>query len=107
MSSLFEENEQILDELEQAEHELEKIRIEGADSASVDRKSEIAAAIKSLVSRMSGNIAASGGKVELLGGAVVLADLHDVLERYSGVFEIPGIEEQLALLQRMIDETGG
>ena len=106
MSSLFEDNEQILDELEQAENRLEKIRIEGAGSASQNEKGEIAATIKSLVSRLSGNIAASGGKVELLGGTVVLADLRDVLERYSHVFEIPGIEEQLAGVRRMIEDAG-
>ena len=105
MSSLFEENEQILDELEQAENQLEKIRIDGPESADAAEKSELAAALKSLVTRLAENIAASGGKVEQLGGAVVLADLNDVLERYNGVFDIPGIDERIAEVQRMIEES--
>jgi len=105
MSSLFEENEQILDELEQAEHRLEKIKIDGADSVDSAERSEIAATIKTLVSRLAANIATSGGKVEQLGGAVVLADLLEVLERYEGVFKIPGIGERLAELQQMIGDS--
>ena len=105
MSSLFEENDQILDELEQAEHRLEKIKIDGADSVDSTERSAIAATIKNLVSRLAVNIAASGGKVDKLGGAVVLADLLEVLERYEGVFEIPGIADRLAELRQMIEDS--
>ena len=107
MSSLFEDNEQILDDLEQAEHRLEKIKIDGAESADSDEKSEIALNIKTLVSRLAVNVGAAGGKVEELGGAVVLGDLLDVLERYSGVFELDGLEERIAEVQQMIEESGG
>jgi hypothetical protein len=106
MTSMFEENEQILDDLEQAEHSLEKIRIEGDGSAEKDEKRELAGRIKQLVTRLAENVASSGGKVELLGGAVVLADLADVMERYETVFDIPGLHERLDELRGMIEEAG-
>ena len=106
MASLFEENERILDDLEQAEHCLEKIRIGGAGSAEAGEKSELAGRIKSLVSCLIRNIADSGGKVERLGGAVVLLDLADVLERYEAVFDIPGLTEKLDEVRTMIEQAG-
>ena len=106
MTSLFEENEQILDDLEQAENRLEKIRIEGAGSAGADEKNELACHIKSLVVRLTQNIAAAEGKVERLGGAVVLLDLAEVLERYGAVFDIPGLTERLDEVKTMIERTG-
>ena len=104
MSSLFEENDQILDELEQTEHRLEKIKIDGAESVDSTERSEIAATIKTLVTRLTKNIATSGGKVDKLGGVVVLTDLLEVLERYESVFEIPGIADCLAELRQMIED---
>ncbi len=106
MISLFEENERILDDLEQAEHSLEKIRIEGAGGAGDGEKRELAARIKQLVACLADNIASSGGEVERLGGAVVLADLADVLERYGTVFEIPGLQERLDELRGMLEAAG-
>lgn len=107
MSSLFERNEQIFDELEQAENLLEKIRIDGADKTDSEEKSALAAQLKSNVSELVANIAASGGDVEQLGGAIVLHDLVDVLERYEGVFEIPGLVERLAEVRNMIEQANG
>lgn len=107
MTSLFEENEQILDDLEQAEHQLEKIRIDGAGNTEADEKNELASRIKSLVSRLTANISASGGSIEQLGGAVVLADLADVLERYEKVFDIQGLHERLDEVRGLIDGAGG
>ena len=106
MTKLFEENERILDDLEQAEECLEKIRIEGAGSAQASEKNELAGRIKSLVSGLIRNIAASEGKIERLGGAVVLLDLADVLERYEAVFDIPGLTERLDEVRTMIEQTG-
>jgi hypothetical protein len=107
MASVFEDNERILDELENAEHRLEKIRIEGAGSADSNEKSALAAEIKTLVVRLAANIQSCDSDVEQLGGAVVLADLADVLERYAGVFEIDGLEERLEEIRSMIVEAGG
>ncbi|MBW7995950.1 MAG: hypothetical protein FVQ81_05130 [Candidatus Glassbacteria bacterium] len=107
MSSLFEENEQILDELEQAEYRLEKIRIDGPAKTDGDEKSELAATLKTLVVRLVENIAKSGGKMDEFGGAVVLVDLADVLERYGEIFKIPGLEKKLAELRTMMDQAGG
>ncbi len=106
MTSLFEENERIFDDLEQAEHCLEKIRIEGADSAEAAEKCELAGSIKSLVSRLVRNIEVSQCKVERLGGAVVLLDLAEVLERYEAVFDIPGLTERLDEVRTMIEQAG-
>ncbi|MBT4484280.1 MAG: hypothetical protein HOC71_11470 [Candidatus Latescibacteria bacterium] len=106
MTSMFEENEQILDDLEQAEHSLEKIRIDGHSNVEKDGKRELAGRIKQLVTSLVENIASSGGDVERLGGAVVLADLADVLERYEVVFNIPDLRNRLEELRGMIEEAG-
>ena len=93
--------------LELAENRLEKIRIDGPGSVDSGEKSALAAEIKSLVARLALNIEKCDSNVEQLGGAVVLADLADVLERYAAVFEIPGLEQRLKEVSAMIQEAGG
>jgi len=99
--SLFEENESLLDTLEEAEARVEKIKIDGVDSVDDETRKQLALEIKTIVSRLVDNVAASSDDVEALGGALVLVDLIEVLKRYTGVFDIDGIAEQLANLEKM------
>jgi len=99
--SIFEENEEILEKLEQAEARVEKIRIEGSGSADPEEKKQLALEIKSCVSRLVENIEAGAGDVQALGGALVLVDLLEVLKRYNGVFGIPRLDRQIQELETM------
>lgn len=103
--TLIEENDSLLDSLEQAEAEVEKIKVEGGDSADEESKRQVALDIKIALSGLVDNIKACGGDVEALGGALVLTDLVEALSRYNGVFEVPGLAEQLALLEKMIEDA--
>ncbi|OGF98508.1 MAG: hypothetical protein A2Z86_05620 [Candidatus Glassbacteria bacterium GWA2_58_10] len=103
--SLFEENEEILEELEGVEHRLEKVKLEGADSAPPEEKEAIALEIKRCITRLAANVEASQGDVQALGGAVVLADLLEVLKRYSDIFRIPQLDLQLASLEEMWEKS--
>ena len=103
--SLFEENESLLDTLEEAEARVEKIKIDGVDSVDDETRKQLALEIKTVVSRLVDNVAASSDDVEALGGALVLVDLIEVLKRYTGVFDIDGIAEQLANLEKMWEDS--
>lgn len=103
--SLFEENEEILDELEGVEHRLEKVKLEGADSATPEEKEAIAVEIKRCVARLAANVEASRGDVQALGGALVLMDLLEVLKRYREVFRIPKLDQRLASLEEMWEKS--
>jgi len=103
--SLFEENESLFKTLEEAEAKVEKIQINGADSAGEETRKQLALEIKTIVSRLVHNVAASSGDVQALGGALVLMDLIEVLKRYAEVFDISGIEEQIDSLEKMWKES--
>ena len=103
--SLFEENESLLDTLEEAEARVEKIKIDGVDSVDDETRKQLALEIKTVVSRLVDNVAASSDDVEALGGALVLVDLMEGLKRYTGVFDIDGIAEQLANLEKMWEDS--
>jgi len=103
--SLFEENESLLETLEEAEARVEKIKIDGVDSVDDETRKQLALEIKTVVSRLVDNVAASSDDVEALGGALVLVDLIEVLKRYTGVFDIDGIAEQLANLEKMWEDS--
>ena len=103
--SLFEENESLLDTLEEAEARVEKIKIDGMDSVDDETRKQLALEIKTIVSRLVVNVAASSDDVEALGGALVLVDLIEVLKRYTEVFDIDGIAEQLANLEKMWEDS--
>jgi len=103
--SLFEENESLLDTLEEAEARVEKIKIDGVDSVDDETRKQLALEIKTIVSRLVVNVAASSDDVEALGGALVLVDLIEVLKRYTEVFDIDGIAEQLANLEKMWEDS--
>ena len=103
--SLFEENESLLDTLEEAEARVEKIKIDGMDSVDDETRKQLALEIKTIVSRLVDNVAASSDDVEALGGALVLVDLIEVLKRYTEVFDIDGIAEQLANLEKMWEDS--
>lgn len=103
--SLFEENESLLDTLEEAEARVEKIKIDGVDSVDDETRKQLALEIKTIVSRLVDNVAASSDDVEALGGALVLVDLIEVLKRYTEVFDIDGIAEQLANLEKMWEDS--
>ena len=103
--SFFEENESLLDTLEETESRVEKIKIDGGDSADSETKKQLALEIKTIVGRLVGNVAASSGDVEALGGALVLMDLMEVLKRYHGVFDVDGMDEQLGSLEKMWKES--
>ena len=97
---LFEEIEQILDELDQAESRLEKIRIDGVESVDAGQCRELALEIKKLVVRVVNNVEACGGAAEKLGGALVLMDLTEVLRRYGEIFEVEGLDASLKKLEK-------
>ena len=103
--SLFEDNESLLDTLEEAEAKVEKIQIDGVDSADEEARKQLALEIKTIVSRLVNNVVASSGDVQALGGALVLMDLIEVLKRYAKVFDISGIEEQIDSLEKMWKES--
>ena len=103
--SLFEENESLLDTLEEAEARVEKIKIDGVDSVDDETRKQLALEIKTIVSRLVDNVAASSDDVEAIGGALVLVDLIEVLKRYTEVFDIDGIAEQLANLEKMWEDS--
>jgi ABC-type transporter Mla MlaB component len=103
--SLFEENESLLDTLEEAEARVEKIKIDGVDSVDDEIRKQLALEIKTIIRRLVDNVAASSDDVEALGGALVLVDLMEVLKRYTEVFDISGIAEQLANLEKMWEDS--
>jgi ABC-type transporter Mla MlaB component len=103
--SLFEENESLLDTLEEAEARVEKIKIDGVDSVDDETRKQLALEIKTIIRRLVDNVAASSDDVEALGGALVLVDLMEVLKRYTEVFDIDGIAEQLANLEKMWEDS--
>lgn len=98
---LFKDCEQILDELEQAESRVEKIRIEGVENTGLEERKALALTIKKLLKRVIINVEACGGKAEKLGGALVLMDLAEVLRRYGDIFDLPGLEETMQKLEKM------
>lgn len=103
--SFFEENESLLETLEEAEARVEKIKIEGVDSVDKETRKQLALEVKTIVGRLVDNVAASSDDVEALGGALVLVDLMEILKRYAGVFDINGIAEQLANLEKMWEDS--
>ena len=98
---LFEESDQILDELEQAESRVEKIKIDGVENAGLEERRELALEIKTLLKRVMNNVEACGGNAEKLGGALVLMDLAEVLKRYREIFDLPGLADILQKLEKM------
>ncbi|MCE5272308.1 hypothetical protein LLH00_13600 [bacterium] len=102
--SIFEQNEALLEELEQAESLVEKARIQGV-AAGVDRL-QVASRIKTCVAALAENIRAAGGDIQALGGALVVPDLIEVLGRYSGVFDIEGLDSLIEELERMWNAAG-
>ncbi|MBN2288939.1 MAG: hypothetical protein JXQ83_06360 [Candidatus Glassbacteria bacterium] len=103
--TIFEENESLLDTLEGAEAKVEKIKIDGVDSVDEQARNKLALEIKTVVSRLVANVAAGDGDAEALGGALVLMDLIEVFKRYLGIFDIPGMDEQIASLEKMWEEA--
>ena len=103
--SLFEENENILTQIEETEAKLEKIKIEGLDTATDEEKEEIAKQIKRCVKQLIDNIEASGGDVQALGGALVVPDLLEVLKKYAEVFQIPNLSQGLERLEKMWEDS--
>lgn len=99
--SIFERNEELLEKLEETESRVEKIRIEGKDSADPGEKERLAAEIKSCLVQLVRNVETCRGDVAKLGGALVLPDLLDVFRRYGGIFEIEGLDNQVKNLERM------
>jgi hypothetical protein len=102
--SIFELNEALLEELEQAESLVEKARIEGV-SAGVDRV-QVAAQIKTCVAALAENVRTAGGDIQALGGALVVPDLIEVLGRYSGVFDLDGLDSLIEELEKMWNAAG-
>ncbi len=103
--SLYAENDSLLDKLENKEGEIEQIKLDGVESADEGTKKRLALEVKTIVSRLVANIADSGGDANALGGALVLADLIEVLKRYREIFDIPGLAEQLDSLEQMWQES--
>ncbi len=103
--SLFEENEELLEQLELVEARVEELRVRGGGSAPAEEKRALALELKRLLARLAGNVAAAGGDVQQLGGALVLVDLLEVLGRYREVFDLPGLEQRLTELQRMWEDS--
>ncbi len=103
--SLFEENENLLEMIEEAETRVEKIKIDGLDSASQEEKNLLAREIKTYVSRLVDNIETSNEDVQALGGALVLVDLLEVLKRYKKIFQIPKLEKELENLEKMWENS--
>jgi hypothetical protein len=102
---LFEENENLLEMIEEAEARVEKIKIDGLDSVSQEEKNLLAREIKTYVSRLVDNIEASNEDVQALGGALVLVDLLEVLKRYKKIFQIPKLEKELENLEKMWENS--
>ena len=67
--SLFEKNRSLLETLEEAEARVEKIKIEGMDAVDDETRKQLALEIKTIVSRLVDNVAASSDDVEALGGS--------------------------------------
>lgn len=103
--SLFEENENIFTQIEEAEARLEKIKITGVTSATNEEKKEVAAEIKGCVTRLIKNIEASNGDVQALGGGLVVADLLEVLKRYGEIFRVPNLTQSLETLEKMWENS--
>ncbi|HUU26822.1 MAG TPA: hypothetical protein VM123_03345 [archaeon] len=103
--SLFEENENLLEMIEDAEAKVEKIKITGVDSAAQEEKTRLAVELKTFVSRLVDNIAASKGDVQALGGALVLVDLLEVLKRYKDIFNMPKLDKELDNLEQMWESS--
>ena len=103
--SLFEENENILTQIEEAEARLEKIKIDGVATATNEEKKEVATEIKRYVIRLVKNIEVSNKDVQALGGALVVADLIEVLKRYGEVFQIPNLAQSLETLEKMWENS--
>jgi hypothetical protein len=103
--SLFEENENLLEMIEEAETRVEKIKIDGPESSSQEGKNLLARDIKTYISRLVDNIAASNGDVQALGGALVLVDLLEVLKRYKKIFQMPKLEKELENLEKMWESS--
>ncbi len=103
--SLFEENENLLEMIEEAETRVEKIKIDGPESSSQEGKNLLAREIKTYISKLVDNIATSNGDVQALGGALVLVDLLEVLKRYKEIFQIPKLEKELGNLEKMWENS--
>lgn len=103
--SLFEENENLLTRIEEAEARVEKIKIDGVATAKNEEKKEVATEIKRCVTRLIKNIEASNGDPQALGGALVVADLLEVLKRYGKVFQIPNLAQGLETLKKMWENS--
>jgi len=103
--SLFEENENILTQIEEVEARLEKIKIDGVATVTNEEKKEVATQIKRCVTRLIENIEASNGDVQALGGVLVVADLLEVLKRYGEVFQIPNLVQALETLEKMWENS--
>ena len=103
--SIFEDNEALLDKIEQAEATVEKVKIDDREAVPQQEREAVASGLKEYLTRLVGNIRDAGDDVQQLGGAIVLADLIEVLERYQGVFRIPGLEESLAALKEMWEKA--
>lgn len=103
--SLFEENENVFTQIEEAEARLEKIKIEGLSSATDEEKKELAREIKNFIQQLTKNIEASDGDVQALGGALVIADLLDVLNKYKDIFRIPNLSRDLERLEKMWENS--
>lgn len=99
--TLFEETEKLFEVIEEEEAKLEKIKIEGSETADIQAKKEVALALKKAVSALVNNVAASGGDMEEMGGALVMMDLLEILKRYQDIFDIPQLPEQLSNLEKM------
>lgn len=102
--SIFEQNEELLEKLEQAEALVERARIDG-ESAEVNR-AEVAAGIKSCIVQLAENINSAGDDIQKLGGALVVPDLIDVLQRYNEVFEIEGLDGIIEKLEKLWAAAG-
>lgn len=102
--SIFEQNEELLEKLEQAEALVERARIDG--EASEVNRAEVAAEIKSCVVRLTENIRAAGDDIQKLGGALVVPDLIDVLRRYSRVYDIEGLDGIIEKLEKLWAAAG-
>lgn len=103
--SLFEENENILTEIEDAESKLEMMKIKSKKGKTNGDKKEVALEIKSNLVKLVRNISKASGDVQKLGGALVLADLIEVINKYKEIFEIPDLKKNLEALEKMWEES--